>query len=315
MEKDQRKIFDLLLKKVGEKLKENHPEINLPITDWKGEEITLLRVDLLEKTQGNISEKWFYTHIKNQHEKLPRVDTLNLLANYIDKRSWNEFYYQNNFSLKTSIVSKSDNLEIQPKKQIKKNKNINIPILIGVLIFSIIVIVFTLKQKKANYLFCFLDQNTHLPVVDSFLEVKIIKENQTPLFFPLKSNCLEGKGSKIEFVVKGRFYKPIHIKRVIQNDTYQESIFIEPDDYAMMIHLFANSKVKDWKKRRTQLAEMMHENLRAYEITNDGFTIDILNKKEFINKMTLPTRELQKVSIITTAYEKDKVSLIKFTQE
>lgn len=314
VEKNQRYLFDLLLFKVGKKLQESHPEVNLPMTNWKGEEITLLREDLQEKVLGSISEKWFYTHIKNQQEKLPRVDTLNLFANYIGEQSWKAFLYKySNSELKKNIPS---NKKENPRpSNTHKKKFILLTVFGSFILFALLIFIYSTQKNDIKYQFCFLDKNTHLPVVDSFLEVKIIKNNETPLFYPLESNCLHGIGDKVEFIIKGRFYKPIQIKRIIQNESYQESIFLEPDDYTMMLHLFANSKVKDWKKRRSQLAEMMHDNLKAYEISNDGFTIDILNKKEFINKMTLPTRGLKKVAIVSTHYKEDQVSLIKFTQE
>ena len=312
MNKSNRILFNLLLYKVGERLKESHPEVTLPIADWKGEEISLLREDLQEKVLGTISEKWFYTHVKNQQDRLPRVDTLNLFASYINEQSWNAFSY--NFSEEKPTITKpsQEEIKIPPTQKTKLFLYISVG---SILLFSLILTIYSLQKKETHYKFCFLDQNTHLPVVDSFLEVKIIKTNETPLFIPLKSNCLNGTGNSVEFVVKGRFYKPLQIKRIIQNESYEESIFIAPDDYAMMLNLFANSKVKDWKKRRSQLSEMMHNDLKAYEISNDGFTIDILNKKEFINKMTLPTRELKKVAIVYTSYLNEKISLIKFTQE
>jgi len=317
VEKNQRILFDLLLLKVGEKLQESHPEVSLPMTSWKGEEITLLREDLQENVYGTISEKWYYTHIKNQQDKLPRVDTLNLFSAYVNEQSWKAFVFKYSSEEQKKPATKlindfGDEPEIKP---VKKTKLILVTVMVSLLLFTFIMVLYSSQQNKTHYQFCFLDQNTHLPVIDSFLEVKIIKDKETPLFFPLKSNCVEGIGNKIEFIVKGRFYKPLHIKRIIKNESYEESIFIEPDDYAMMLHLFANSKVKDWKKRRSQLADMMQDNLKAYEISRDGFTIDILNKKEFINKMTLPTRGLKQIEIVTTNYEGDKISLIKFTQE
>ena len=69
---------------------------------------------------------------------------------------------------------------------------------------------------KIQYRFCFLDQNTHLPVLDSFLVIKIINTNESALFRDLNTDCLEGEGNEIEFIVKGRYYKPIQIKRIIK---------------------------------------------------------------------------------------------------
>lgn len=318
METNQRILFDLLLEKVGLKLQENHPEVTIPMHDWKGEEIALLREDLQEKVQGTISEKWYYTHIKNQQEKLPRVDTLNLLCQYIEEQSWKSFVHQyaDKEQHVTPVVNQAINKELEEELPVVNKTKLYLITLIGsLLLFTFLILILPIQNKVANYRFCFIDKNTHLPVLDSFLEIKLIKGEETPLFFPLKSSCVEGLGNKVEFIVKGRFYKALHIKRTIQNPNYEESIFIEPDDYTMMLHLFANSKVKDWKKRRNQLSDMMHDHLKAYEMSKDGFTIDILTKKEFINKMTLPTRSLKQVAIVNTNYEGEKISLIKFTQE
>ncbi len=284
--------------------------------DWKGEEIALLREDLQQQVNGTISEKWFYTHIKNQQDKLPRKDTLDLFCQYVNEQSWNSFTHQHSNIIGPSETKTPSTSKTNSKSKSKKNRLL-VPIMIGVVlvVLSLLVYFSSLRQTETQYRFCFIDQNTHLPVVDSFLEIKMLKGEETPLFFPLKSSCIDGEGKEVDFIVKGRFYKPLHIKRTIQNDTYEESIFLQPDDYAMMLHLFANSKVEDWKKRRDQLAEMMSDDLKAYELSTDGFTIDVLTKSEFINKMTLPTRVLKQVAIVHTEYEGDQMSLIKFTQE
>ena len=313
MEAHERILFDLLLNKVSEKLQENHPEVNMSMEEWKGDEIAILREDLQEKVNGTISEKWFYTHIKNQQDKLPRIDTLNLFCQYINEQSWNAFSHH--FS-DNKIINESKNVSQQKQKANEKKRSLR-PLIIVMMLAAVGLIVYylNLKPKETTYSFCFIDKNTHLPVVDSFLEIKMIKGEESPLFIPLKSSCIEGVGKEVDFIVKGRFYKPLQIKRSIHSATYEESVFLEPDDYAMILHLFVNSKVDDWKKRRNQLSEMMHDNLKAYEISHDGFTIDVLTKSEFINKMTLPTRVLKQVSIVHTDYEGDKISFIKFTQE
>jgi hypothetical protein len=315
VETQERILFELLLEKVSKKLQENHPEVNMPMQEWKGDEIAILREDLQEKVQGTISEKWFYTHVKNQQDKLPRIDTLNLFCQYINATSWNAFAHQHSENTVAAKINSTPTKPIQKPSPTKSRKML--PIVFAV-ILGVIGLVYYFTASKpvvTQYKFCFIDQNTHLPVVDSFLEIKVIKGEETPMFFPLKSSCMEGVGKEVDFIIKGRFYKSLHIKRTITNDTYEESIFLEPDDYAMMLHLFVNSKVDDWKKRRKQMGEIMHDNLKAYEISKDGFTIDVLTKDEFINKMTLPTRVLKQVAIVHTDYEGDKISMIKFTQE
>lgn len=315
LKKSDRILFDLLLKRVAEKLREDHPEVGNNIKEWKGDEIAFFREDLQVKVQGTVSEKWFYTHIKNQQEKLPRVDTLNLFSQYIGMNSWSAFAHQ--FSTEKREGEIINRQEIKPEKQqlISKKSSYLLLFLLGMAVITLIMYFSFNTEKETHYSICFIDKHTHLPVADSFLEIKMIKGDETPMFFPLKSSCINGVGNEVDFVVKGRFYKPLHVKRKISNDAYEESIFLEPDDYSMILHLFANSQVDDWKERRNQLSEMLHDHLKAYEISKDGFTIDVLTKEEFINKMTLPTKVLQKVNIVYTEYEGDKMSIIKFTQE
>lgn len=315
LNQSDRILFNLLQQKVAEHLRESHPEVSQNMPDWKGDEIALFREDLQQKTFGTISEKWFYTHIKNEQDKLPRVDTLNLFSQYIGLNSWSAFCHEHAAPSATQVEEKKP--LVQETKEVKGRKKNPIMLLSLIAVVAVIVIMYFSfdREREAHYNICFVDKHTHLPVADSFLEIKIIKGDETPMFYPLKSSCISGVGTEVDFVIKGRFYKPLHVKRTITSDAYEESIFLEPDDYTMILHLFANSQVEDWKERRNQLSEMLHDNLKAYEISNDGFTVDVLSKEEFINKMTLPTEVLKKVAIVHTEYDGDQMSVIKFTQE
>ncbi|MCB9196959.1 MAG: hypothetical protein H6600_00725 [Flavobacteriales bacterium] len=316
LNQNERILFDLLLNQVAKKLQENFPEVSYNMKEWKGDEIALFREDLQSLVHGTISEKWFYTHVKNEQDKLPRIDTLNLFSQYIGLNSWNSFLHENsNEELKTTGSAPIQRLDVKHSVTGQRTRPYWLLILIGLIIISVVLYLSSSVKKETHYNICFIDKHTHLPVVDSFLEVEMVKGDETPLFFPLKSSCISGEGTEVNFIVKGRFYKPLHVKRKINHDSYEESIFLEPDDYLMILHLFANSQVDDWKERRNQLADMLHDNLKAYEISKDGFTIDVLSKEEFINKMTLPTKVLKKIEIIHTEYNGDKMSIIKFTQE
>lgn len=311
LKQSDRILFDLLKEKVAQKLQQDHPEVSSNMKDWKGDEITLFREDLQSKVQGTVSEKWYYTHIKNEQDKLPRVDTLNLFSKYIGLTSWNAFLHK---YADEQPVETDSYKPIKPKSKTKKSAYVMFSML--AVAITIIVLYFSFRtEEEPRYSICFIDKHTHLPVNDSFLEIQINIGNETPKFIPLESSCIDGVGNEVDFIVKGRFYKPLHVKRKMNGNTYEEEIFLEPDDYAMILHLFANSQVEDWKERRNQLSEMIHDNLKAYEISKEGFTIDVLTKDEFINKMTLPTKVLKKVAIVYTEYEGDQMSIIRFTQE
>jgi hypothetical protein len=85
-------IFKALLRSVGNQFwKNGNTASTIEMNGWKGQEITHFQDDLRSKTGSTVSEKWFYTYVKNNPEKLPRIDILNLLAQYIGENNWHAF--------------------------------------------------------------------------------------------------------------------------------------------------------------------------------------------------------------------------------
>ena len=85
--------FEILKKEVVKTLQNSH-SVNSDIETWKGQEIIYLQDDLSDKVNGRISEKWFYTHIKSNSGKLPRIDMLNILSEYAGYQNWNDLKSQ-----------------------------------------------------------------------------------------------------------------------------------------------------------------------------------------------------------------------------
>lgn len=84
--------FEQLKRDVQAKYLENHVPSHQDISKWKGIDIVYFQEELLKKVKGSISEKTFYTYFKTSPvSKLPRIDMLNLLANYIGYDSWFEY--------------------------------------------------------------------------------------------------------------------------------------------------------------------------------------------------------------------------------
>ena len=104
MNSEEKHLFNLLKQAIESTFSQNNG-ISSPIEDWKGEEIVAFQEDLFNKVKGKVSEKWFYTYIKNTPEKLPRIDVLNLLSNYVGFTNWNTFK-ANNGATNTSIKKK-----------------------------------------------------------------------------------------------------------------------------------------------------------------------------------------------------------------
>ncbi|MGC9341320.1 MAG: hypothetical protein ACP5E3_01320, partial [Bacteroidales bacterium] len=93
MKTPEHTYFEMLKEQVVRKMQLSHPEVPGLLSDWKGQDILAFQVELQETLKENISEKWFYTHMKSNHKKLPRIDTLNLLSRFVGYKSWNDFKY------------------------------------------------------------------------------------------------------------------------------------------------------------------------------------------------------------------------------
>lgn len=84
--------FEQLKTEIQAKYLESHTPSEENIAQWKGIDIIYFQEDLRQKAKGNISEKSFYTYFKNSPvTKLPRIDILNLLSEYVGYSSWYEF--------------------------------------------------------------------------------------------------------------------------------------------------------------------------------------------------------------------------------
>ena len=73
--------LSFLKDELDKKYKETYPECTLKITEWRQQEIIRFQTLMQDVVKGRISEKWFYTQIRvAENTKMPRIDTLNLLA-------------------------------------------------------------------------------------------------------------------------------------------------------------------------------------------------------------------------------------------
>jgi hypothetical protein len=92
---EEKILFSLLKKEIAVNMMQSYPGIDPDISKWKGQEITDFQEDLRIKANGQISEKWFYTHIKGENSSMPRIDVLDLLSQYAGYINWQDFRHKN----------------------------------------------------------------------------------------------------------------------------------------------------------------------------------------------------------------------------
>lgn len=283
---------------------QSYPGIDPEISNWKGQEITDFQEDLLIRANGQLSEKWFYTHMKSTGETLPRIDVLNLLSQYAGYNNWKEFRYK-----KMSILPAVKN----PKKPL------NILIRIPLLLISVMTLLFIIIKiiNTQNYRFTFIDTDTGELILNNNLHVEMLMENESPASFlsDEKGNInIRTNKSQVSMVVRVPYYLSDTITRTLRKFDHDEQIRLKADYYALMISYFSQSDVNSWQERREQLDRILNENAIIYQFPDKkaGGALVIYNKREFIDKITIPTSGLRQLEVLDCRYLNGKISILRF---
>ncbi len=303
MSETELKYFNLLKQKIVATVLRSH-SVSSEIKNWKGQDIANFQNDLADKVQGRISEKWFYTHLKNDSTKLPRIDMLNLLSEYVGYQNWNDFKTKENLSDPTPKKS----------KPIPNKSWMTIGVIL--LVIATILLIFSSSQSK-NYTFCFVDADQGDPIAYP-IEILELRPKESPIRHTCDTTgCFQiiTESNKLVFLTKSPYYKTDTIKRVLK-ESGSEIIRLKKNDYAIMIHIFSNSKINDWKKRKEQLRTMLADHVEIYQIDkNEALSVELFNKEEFINKMTMPVSSLKNIEVLETIYENDQIVKMRFRQQ
>lgn len=299
MTEANQKYFSLLKKTIAKTFLEHHSAPK-NMVDWKGETITLFQVDLLNKTKGSISEKSFYTYFKKETEKLPRIDVLNILCKYAGYTNWDTF------------KNEQGEVEIAAVSEAKKKKHLVLPF-IGVLVVLIVASSFFFFEKENNYTFCLVDEDEQTPLKNK-VRIEILKANESSVFVQTNAQgCFSHKtaSEQICFVVQSPYYKTDTIirSRVENKNTL---IPLRKDDYALMLKFYSDGNLKDVKKRRKQLDNLIAPKAQIYQVFQYVTGIELYTKQEFINKMTIPTSALKGMHILDKEYTGGKITKLKF---
>lgn len=285
---------------------QSFPGVNPSISEWKGQEIVDFQEDLREKVNAYISEKWFYNHMKSSHPTLPRIDMLNLLSRYAGYTNWDDFKYKHgNQSKYKGSLRKANRFFIL------------IPLLV-ILIMSIFYGFYKLLNT-CEYHFCFYDADTREPILNNIIEVTLLRKDESPITYLCKQDgCLALKTGEtcVHLVVKAPYYHTDTIIRILDKFNRDETVTLHANNYALMIHYFSRMSVKDWQKRRNQLDRMISDSAVIYQVFDQpAVGMELYNKWEFINLITMPSTTLKQLEVLDTKYTGDRISLLRFRQK
>lgn len=346
--------FQSLKKAVQDKYLETHSPAYDETSKWKGIDIIYFQEDLRQKAKGNISEKTFYTYFKNNsQEKIPRIDMLNILSVYSGFNSWSDFKKKNPIAAtgeETTAVEVSEPAIQEPSEKVSVeqiqnpitenspvsidnqafdeiNKNINFKsqeqnflkrylwLGISVFLFAIVLILVfydNLFYKKYTYAFIDADRNSS---IKGELDVKIIRENESPILFKVKPNSpfvYETKSKSLKMIISSPFYKAEEITRDLTNAPDTENIELKPNEYAVQLYYYSKS-IKDFKKKTQQLNRLISDNALIYQVVDsDIYGIETLDKQKYISLVTLPTTSLENLEVIDSQMKNGKIVMIKF---
>jgi len=292
---DEKHIFSQLKLAIATTFLENN-SASKAIEDWKGDDIIAFQEDLFAKVKARVSEKWFYTYIKNEANKLPRIDMLNMLSSYVGFKNWNDFksYHKTTRDVKAS------------KKPLVKYVWL-------LILVPCVLLVFSIMNKKNDYQFCFYDSIKNEPIIATILNIKVLENGQSPIHRTSDSlGCFNytSEASEIKFVVESPYYKTDTIIR--RFNTNDKAIKLVADDYALMLNYYTNKNIKEWKKHREKLDSIFSDTAEIYQLFENSNVVELYTKQEFIQKLTIPTRSLKGMRILEKIESNGRIVKLKF---
>lgn len=326
-------LFELLKKDITKNFFESNSASSFEISEWKGQDIVTFQEDLFAKTKSTVSEKWFYTYFKSEFKKLPRIDMLNILAQYAGHSNWAAFArsQNNDFqSLSESITVPNESASLTepiPETLIipEKTETKSIPLknskkrywvtsIVSILILVILgLIVYYFFFYQRTYEFCFIDSDRNTPIKDP-IEITILRQGFTPLQLVTNNGCIEFNSMEdtLQMYVSSPYHKLDTFKINLHQYQNQENIRLEPDDYKVMLRHYSKSS-QSVKERIKMLDEMIADDALIYQVyDNEFFGVEVLSKKQYINLVSLPTSSLKNFTLIEAERKNGKIIKLKF---
>jgi len=298
---DGLRAFAALKALILEQYCQAYPHFQGKLTDFRQTDIANLQDLLEQRLQDRISEKWFYTHLKvPQNEKLPRIDMLDLLARFVGFESGEAFRFR------------------YEKQRGNSRRKWTLLASLATLLLVSAAFTYWPKPTQETFELCFYDVLRQEAIDRVAVQVSVESGGRLVQQANTKTgeHCLQLQGieANAKLICSAPYYHPDTIAVAEINSAEIIDIHLQVDDYALMIHYFSTSKIEDWKRRREQLRGIFAEDAIIYQVDPEGlYGMDILNKSEFINRMTIPSKSLRGVEVLQTSYRDGKIVELRFT--
>ncbi|AZA53099.1 hypothetical protein [Chryseobacterium sp. G0201] len=224
----------------------------------------------------------------------------------------NQTVNQNN-----DLIAQQSSAAVKPKKNFFK-KNVW-AFVTSILILATGLLGFKDEIFLKEYKYCFTDADRGTSVINT-LEIKVIKENESPILYRIKpGDCFKysTKDKILKMEIRAPFYEYLTVNRSLENAPEEEMIELKPDDYKMAVNYFsvkdANGNPELLKQKRKQLENLISNNATIYQVyDNATYGIETLDKQKYITLVTTPTTSLKNLSVIEMKKDKGKIVSIKF---
>lgn len=223
----------------------------------------------------------------------------------------------------TEIAKTSENTIIASHNPPKKNHQRAIWIAVSsvfVILLGLLGFKDEIFQKTYKYHFTDADRNLK---VQSDIEIKVIKENESPILYRIKpgeSFVYSSKDKTLKMQISSAVYENLEVNRNLENAPEVETIELKPDDYKMALYYFSIKDIKGAnseqliKQKRKQLENLISNSAVITQVyDNDIYGLETLDKDDYITLMTTPTTSLKNLNVIEMKKDNTgKIVSIKF---
>ncbi|WP_143884942.1 hypothetical protein [Chryseobacterium binzhouense] len=263
----------------------------------------------LEKTISALTEL-------PKSENLPQTTPIIIPENTVLQKNNTENELIEEISNKKTTLSETD---IKPQKKSYQKA-------VWIAVSSVFVILLGLLGFKdelfqKTYTYCFTDADRNLSVQRD-IEIKVIKENESPIFYRIKpGECFvyPSKDKTLKMQISSTVYENLEINRNLENAPENETIALKPDDYKMAVYYFSIKDIQGAnteeliKQKRKQLESRISNDAIITQIyDSDIYGIETLDKQKYITLVTTPTTSLKNLKLIEMKKDKGKIVSIKF---